>query len=102
MNELNNILQLSGVDEAKLVDLITLKENSTLSDINEQFINTLLNSIIPNLEKEQNEMVNFLFVSKKDNIILLQKNDKKVAIAVCSSLDNLGLLKLSLKKFISK
>jgi len=101
MNRLNKILDLSGVNEAKVLDLSTLEEMSNLSKSNDKFVTNVIQNIIPNLEKEQKEIVNFLFFSKDDNIILMNKNAYRIAIAVCSSLDNLGLLKLSMKKIIS-
>ncbi len=100
MDELEQILDLSGVSEAYYSDSDKNIEFSTLHEKKKTIFETLIEDVIREIEELQNEEVRFISISFKKDIFIISRRAGKIAAAVGDDTINLGLLKVTLNRLV--
>ena len=100
MDELEQILDLTGVSEAYYFDSDKNVEFSTLHEEKKIIFDIMINEVIKEIEELQNEKIRFISISfKKENFIISRKAGK-IAAAIGDDTINLGLLKITLNRLV--
>lgn len=100
MDELEQILDLSGVSEAYYSDSDKNIEFSTLHEKKKIIFEAIIEEVIKEIEEHHNEEVKFISISFTKDIFIISRRAGKIAAAVGDDTINLGLLKVTLNRLV--